>query len=126
LAVVVVFALLWLAASGRIELVRWFGVCGFKQRYGLPCPTCGITTSALAFVQGQVWRAFWIQPAGGLLCCGLVAAAFFAFVTAVFGVYFAFLKHFFARVKVRDVILVLIVVIVAGWAVTLSRALAAG
>jgi len=40
-------------------------------------------------------------------------------------VYFRFLERFFREVKVRYIILALIVIIAAGWAVTLARALAA-
>jgi len=59
------------------------------------------------------------------LCCVLVVVAFLALFTAVFGVYFSFIKRFFAEVKLRHIILALIVIIAAGWAVTLARALAA-
>jgi len=59
------------------------------------------------------------------LCCVLVVVAFLALFTAVFGVYFRFIKRFFTEVKLRHIILALIVIIAAGWAVTLARALAA-
>ncbi len=83
-----------------------------------------MTTATLAFAQGKIFEAFNIQPACALLCCVLVVIAFLAFVTAVFGVYFHFLERFFGEVKVRYIILALIVIIAAGWAVTLARALA--
>jgi len=47
-----------------------------------------------------------------------------ALFTAVFGVYFRFVKRFFAEVKIRHIIVALLVIIAAGWAVTLARALA--
>jgi len=125
LMVVALFGLFALAAAERIDIYRWLGPCGFKQKYGLPCPTCGVTTAALAFAQGKIFEAFYIQPAGTLLCCMLAVSAFLAFLAAVFGVYFEFLKRFFAEVKIRYIILALIIVIAAGWAVTLARALAA-
>jgi hypothetical protein len=84
-----------------------------------------MTTSALAFGRGNVFESFYIQPAAALMCSVLVATAFFAFLTSVFGVYFDFLKHFFAEVKVKYIILALAVVVAGGWAVTLTRALAA-
>jgi hypothetical protein len=117
------FGLFWV--SGHYKITLWPFPCGFKQRYGLPCPGCGITTSAVAFAQGRILDAFYIQPAGALLCSLLVISAFLAFFIAVFGVYFGFLEHFFSKVKLTYVILALIVVIAAGWAVTLTRALAA-
>jgi len=84
-----------------------------------------MTTSALAFVRGKIFESFYIQPAGALMCCVLVIVAFFAFLIAVFGLYFRFLKRFFAEVKIKHIILALIVIVAAGWAVTLTRALAA-
>ncbi len=128
LAVVAFFGLFWLAANGKIDIGRWLAPCGFKQKYDLPCPTCGITTSVLAFVRGKIFGrdgAFYIQPAAALLCCMFLIIAFLAFLMAVFGVYFGFIKRFFAEAKIKYIILVLIIIIAAGWAVTLARALAA-
>jgi hypothetical protein len=55
----------------------------------------------------------------------MVLAAVLAFIIAVFGVYFRFIERFFTEVKLRYMILALIIIIVAGWAVTLARTLAA-
>jgi hypothetical protein len=125
-AVAASFGLAWLAATGKFDIGWWLGPCGLKQKYGLPCPTCGMTTSVMAFSQGKIFESFYIQPAAALLCCVLVVAAFLALFTAVFGVYFGFVKRFFTEVKIRHLILALIIIIAAGWAVTLARALAAG
>ncbi len=100
--------------------------CGFKQRFGLPCPTCGMTTSMIAFCQGKIIEAFYIQPAMGLFCCVLVIIAVLSLFTGVFGVYFEFIRRFFTQVKIRYIIAALLVIVAAGWAVTLARALAAG
>jgi len=62
------FVVQWLG----IDVGIWFGPCGFQQRYGLPCPTCGMTTATLAFARGKVIRAILIQPAAGLICLGLM------------------------------------------------------
>jgi len=83
-----------------------------------------MTTSAIAFAQGRIFKSFYVQPAGAFLCCLLVISAGLAFMTAVFGVYFEFIKRFFAEIRVRYIILALAIVIAAGWAVTLSRAMA--
>jgi len=124
LALAASFGLLWLAATNRIDISRWLNPCGMKQRWGLPCPTCGMTTSALAFAQGKIFQSLYIQPAAALLCSVLVVAAFLAFIIAVSGVYFSFLVWFFTKVKARYVIAALLVIIAAGWMVTLARALA--
>jgi uncharacterized protein (DUF2062 family) len=126
LVVTAFFAFFWLAAHYKLDLSWWLGYCGFKQRTGLPCPTCGMTTSVLAFSQGRIWTAFHTQPAAAFLCCVIAVAAILALLVAVFAVYFRFLERFFAEVKAKHIILALIVIVVAGWAVTLARALAAG
>lgn len=113
------------ALAGHYKIPLWPFPCGFRQKYNLPCPTCGVTTSVIAFAQGKILESFYIQPAAALLCCVLAVSAFLAFFVAVFGVYFSFLNSFFTKVKIRYIILALIVIIAAGWAVTLARALAA-
>jgi hypothetical protein len=124
LVTVALFSPLVLAAANKIDINRWLNPCGFKQQYGLPCPTCGITTAAIAFAGGKIAEAFYIQPAGALLCSLLVVTGVLAFITTVFGVYFGFLERFFHQVKIRHIIVAVIVVTAAGWAVTLARALA--
>ena len=116
-----IFLFLALAAAGRIDVELLFGPCGFKQDYDLPCPTCGITTSALAFVRGRIFESFYIQPAGGLFCGILLIAGFLAFLVSVFGVYFKILERFFNEVKIRYIILAIIIIVMAAWAVTLAR-----
>jgi len=113
------------AGHYRIDMGRWLGYCGFQQRTGLPCPTCGMTTATLAFAQGKILEAFYIQPACALLCSVMVVVAILALIIAVFGVYFRFIDRFFTEIKLRYMILALIIIIAAGWAVTLARAVAA-
>jgi len=125
LAVFGSLVLFGLAGYCQVDIGRWLGYCGFKQRYGLPCPTCGWTTAVLAFTQGRVWQACYIQPAAAFRCSSALAAACLGFVGAVFEIYFTFFDSLFAEVKIRHVIVALIVIIAAGWAVTLARALAA-
>jgi len=84
-----------------------------------------MTTATFTFAQGKIFEAFYIQPACALLCSAMVIAAMLAFVIAVFGIYFRFIERFFAEVKVRYMILALIIIIAAGWAVTLARAMVA-
>ncbi|MHC4207634.1 MAG: DUF2752 domain-containing protein [Planctomycetota bacterium] len=123
--IIVFFAVFALAGYYKIDMGRWLGYCGFKQRTGLPCPGCGMTTAVLAFAQGRIFEAFYIQPACGFLCCVMVIAAVLAFIIAVFGVYFRFIERFFREVKLRYMILALVIIFVAGWAVTWARTLAA-
>ncbi|MHC4109730.1 MAG: hypothetical protein ACYSUY_01560 [Planctomycetota bacterium] len=102
--------------------------CGFEKKYDLPCPTCRMTTSVYKFARGEILGhngSFYTQPAIALLCSVMVVVAFLAFLIAVFGVYSRFLNRFFTEIKIKHIILALIIIIAAGWAVTLARALAA-
>ncbi|HUT30438.1 MAG TPA: DUF2752 domain-containing protein [Sedimentisphaerales bacterium] len=123
--VVVVFVLVRLASARVIDIGLLVGPCGFKQRYGLPCPTCGWTSSAEAFASGDFAAAYYMQPAAALLCSILAIAAFFAFFQAVFGLYSVVLKSVYAKVKLGYILAALAIIAGAGWAVTLARALAA-
>jgi len=40
--------------------------CGFYERTGYPCPTCGMTTSFAHMVRGHIIKSFTVQPAGAL------------------------------------------------------------
>jgi hypothetical protein len=125
LGIILFFVVFALVGHYKIDMGRWLGYCGFKQRTGLPCPTCGMTTATLAFAQGRIFEAFYIQPACGFLCCVMVIAAILAFIIAVFGIYFRFIERFLTELKLRYMILALIIIIAAGWVVTLARAIAA-
>jgi hypothetical protein len=95
-----------------------------KMRFGIPCPTCGFTTATLAFFRGDIFGAFYIQPAGAFLCVALIITVFLAFITGVFGVYFPFLSALAKRLKLWQIIAAVIVILAGAWAVTLARALA--
>jgi len=125
LSVFALFASLWLLQRLHFDFGLMFGPCGMKQRTGLPCPTCGMTTSVLAFTRGDLLTAFYAQPAGGFLCTLLVVGAFFAFLTSVFGVYFSAFDRLFAEVGIGHWIVGLLIILAAGWAVTMARALVA-
>jgi len=119
------FGGLWLLQRVGFDFGLVFPPCGLRMRTGLTCPTCGMTTAVLAFARGQVWTAFYTQPAAGLLCTLLIVVAFFTFLITAFGVYFNFLDRLFAEVKMVHIVVGLLIIVAAGWAVTLARALAA-
>ena len=85
-ALVVLQLLLWRAlTSATPSSVSFAGreldlACSFKQRFGVPCPNCGMTRSVLLSLHGDLARAFALNPAGPLLVVGTVlfAAAMFA------------------------------------------------
>jgi hypothetical protein len=123
--VIGVFGTLYLLQCLHFDFSLVLGQCGMKQRTGLPCPTCGMTTSVLAFARGDLGKAFYVQPAGGFLCSVLAIGAFFALLTALSGVYFKALDRLFTGIKVRHWVIGLLIILAAGWAVTMARALAA-
>jgi len=124
LSIAALFAALWGLQRLHFDFGLLFNPCGFKQRTGWPCPACGMTTSVLAFARGQVVTAFYVQPASALLCGLLGIVAFLAFLVAIRGVYFTVFDRLVHQVKIGHLLVGLLVVVAAGWAVTLARALA--
>ncbi|HLL90729.1 MAG TPA: DUF2752 domain-containing protein [Tepidisphaeraceae bacterium] len=51
--------------------------CSFLYRTGLPCPSCGMTTSFAWLVRLNLVASLWVQPMGTVLAV-LAAAAFWA------------------------------------------------
>jgi len=125
LSVFALFASLWLLQRLHFDFGLMFGPCGMKQRTGLPCPACGMTTSVLAFARGDLLTAFYAQPAGGFLCTLLVVGAFFAFLASVFGVYFSAFDRLFVEIGIGYWVVGLLIILAAGWAVTMARAVVA-
>jgi hypothetical protein len=116
------FASLWVV--GHYKITLWPFACGFKQLYGLPCATCGYTTATLAFAQGKIINAFYVQPAAAVFCSLAVVTAFFAFLIAAFGIYSPSFERRLVSLKLRYYIAAVLILVAAGWAVTLTRALA--
>jgi hypothetical protein len=116
------FVALWFAAGHDFSLTP--GGCGFEQRYNLPCPTCGWTRSVYAFARGNLWKSFYLQPAAGFVCTVFVLVGVLSLISAVFGVYFEFFERLRREIRFRWWIVALVVIVVAGWLVTLARALA--
>ena len=115
---------LWASAKGYVRLGPLLGVCGFKQRFGLPCPGCGWTHAGRAFFTGHILEAFWIQPAATVFCVVVVFVAIFALHCTVFGIDFGFLKRLFNSASGISILLLsAVVVILGGWAVTLIRSI---
>ena len=116
------FGSLALAQHLGFDFGTLFGPCGFKQRHGLPCPTCGMTTAVLAFTRGEILSAFSQQPAAGLLCLALGAVGLAALAVALFGRYPQPLVQVLARVRLLYAWVGVGLLIVMGWAVTFLRA----
>lgn len=91
--------------------------------FGLPCPTCGMTTSFAHFVRGQWFASFHVQPAGFILAMGCAVGAAYCGYVFVSG----------KRVRVRSrwysagrVAMLLIGIVVVGWAYKLIVMMTSG
>lgn len=55
------------ADAGRVYFlgrpILW--ECALRSKYGLPCPTCGMTRSVVLALQGD-WTAAWLLAPGGV------------------------------------------------------------
>jgi len=89
--------------------------CSFVARYGLPCPTCGLTTSVSAAVRGDFALAFRSQPFGIILAAAIAAAALGGILQMLTG------KALLVRLKPRLWWLAAALAgALAGWAVVLA------
>lgn len=76
------FVLVAVALAGVLLLARWlkpdergYGTheqlglppCAFRALTGIPCPSCGMTTSFAFVVRGRLLSAAWTNPGGCLL-----------------------------------------------------------
>jgi hypothetical protein len=59
--------------------------CQFLQTSGLPCPSCGMTTSFAWFVRGNLVASFYVQPMGFLLAAAAAMTFWGALYVAVTG-----------------------------------------
>jgi hypothetical protein len=123
-SIVAFFATLWSLQKVNFDFGLVFNPCGFRTNTGLPCPGCGMTTSVLAFARGRIWLSFYTQPASAFGCLMLVVIAVLASLIAVVGLYFKALDRFFEEVRPSHLAVGVLIVIAAGWAVTLARTLA--
>jgi Protein of unknown function (DUF2752) len=85
LAVLIMAASLPPSHSG-VATHRGLGLppCEFMLRTGLPCPSCGMTTSFAWFVRGNLAASLYVQPMGTLLAaltCGCIWASLYIAIT---------------------------------------------
>ncbi|MEM8713627.1 MAG: DUF2752 domain-containing protein [Planctomycetota bacterium] len=63
-----------------------FGPCGFREWFGGPCPTCGVTTSVSHAAHGAWMEAWRTQPLGVILIVGCAIAGPGALIARLRGV----------------------------------------
>jgi hypothetical protein len=83
-------AYLWLVAAASAVVLKplWLAIvpllrpCVFRSLTGIPCPTCGTTRAATAFLDGNLLAAFTSNPlatvAGSVFIFGAPLAALWA------------------------------------------------
>jgi len=59
--------------------------CTFLSTTGLPCPSCGMTTSFAWFARGNIVASAYVQPMGMLLAAACAAWFWIALYTAITG-----------------------------------------
>lgn len=106
----------------QYDIGRLFTPCGFKVSHGLPCPTCGYTTSLRAFCRGDLLAAFKIQPAACLLCMALAAIAVMGCYVALSGHYPHWLRRGLAECTPKYIFFGILLIVLLGWAVLLAQA----
>lgn len=106
---------LWLkpdsTGAGTHQQLRLIG-CQTLSVTGVPCPSCGMTTSFAWFARGNLAASFYNQPAGCLLALGVCMTFWAALYVAVTGrpVY-----RLLTVLKPRWTILLGAAIVVAAW-----------
>jgi hypothetical protein len=86
-------ALLWLAAATSAVALRplWLTIapqlrpCVFRALTGIPCPTCGATRAATAFLDGRLFEALAANPLATVVGFVFVVGAPLAALWAILG-----------------------------------------
>ncbi len=101
------------SASG-VETHKQMGFqrCEFLARTGLPCPTCGMTTSFSHFAHGNAIASFFVQPMGFLLAIAF-GAGFWACMHMALTA--APLHNLLRQVKVVRLIVIVMGFAIAAW-----------
>lgn len=115
------FIVLWTSEKGYLNLTYLLGICGFKQRFGLPCPGCGWTHAGQQFVTGHIFKAFYLQPAAAVFCVVGVIVSLFALHYALFGIKSKTLQRVFSPAGIKIYVIAAVTIIIAGWLVNLVR-----
>lgn len=67
------------------HLSMGFQPCQFLYRTGMPCPTCGMTTSVTYLAHGHLLASLWVQPMGTVVGLACAAAFWIGLYTAATG-----------------------------------------
>ena len=87
--------------------------CGWLVSYGLPCPTCGMTTSFAHVVRGELASSLYAQPMGTLIALAAamtLVAGLYCGVTGLPGAWW------FKRVPTITILFAVLALTLVGWA----------
>lgn len=101
---------------------KLFPPCSWPLVSGLPCPTCGMTTSFSNVVRGRLITAFFAQPAGMVLCFLTIGTLVYSLYVSLTG--WRVWVHW-DRIGVRF-LLVIGLLMMGGWAFKLAHGLLTG
>lgn len=90
--------------------------CNFKALAGVPCPSCGMTTSFTLLVCGDVWNSMQANFAGTVLATFGLLFIPWAFASAFFG-RFVFIRSL--EIVVFRLAIVFLVLLFGRWAIVL-------
>ena len=101
-----------------METHRQLGLppCTFKAVTGLPCPSCGMTTSFALLMHGDVLHSLWANPVGTLLAVVCLALIPWSLVSAYLGRPLFILS---VEVALMRFLIVLIGLMVVRWVIVL-------
>jgi hypothetical protein len=67
--------------------------CTFYAVFGVPCPTCGMTTSWAHLMRGEILTAARVNAGGAMLAVWAILVVPWSFLTAIRGRHFAWLPR---------------------------------
>ena len=80
--------------------------------FGIPCPTCGMTTAFAHTVRGELWSAFNAQPAGFLFALATVGVAGLSLATLLTGKVWHINWY---RIPPTRVTAAVLLIVISGW-----------
>ena len=87
--------------------------CAAIVMFGVPCPTCGMTTAFSHTVRGELWSAFTAHPAGLLLALATVAATGLSLGVVVTGKVWRLNWY---RIPPTRITVAVLMIVLGGWA----------
>ncbi len=105
------------------QLFRGGMPCSFVLTSGLPCPTCGMTTSFAHMMHLQPLAAFKVQPAGAIFCLATIVVFWYSIYIVAVG---RAVRINWYRIGPVRFMLAIGFILLAGWGYKLAYGLLTG